>query len=328
MSRIRGTIYGGVLVGSVVALSGCGGSGSPGGGGVSLIVEPLKLTAGNTWSTGSVSDDGLVFGKEGSTGLNQIDSFWPTANQIVTIPNIDSQAFYQNIDGITPDQKTILGNTIDINNSGGPGRGFVYSRTTGKFHVLKITSSSQEAPFPESIQADGTVLGWTQAPNSWGNGGQQFVYNLSNDTYTLTTPGNGTTGPGFPAGATIQSSCQSANHRFIGGNLILNGHNQAAIWDLQATTYRVIGPKDGGYEATAVSNDGTVAVVNTNLIGQPYYLADGGKLIDLIALCRTKGLGATWQWLNFISLSPSGNYLTFTGENMGGFDRAVRIRIH
>jgi len=47
----------------------------------------------------------------------------------------------------------------------------------------------------------------------------------------------------------------------------------------------------------------------------------------LIALCKSKGIGATWQWLNFISLSPSGTYLTFTGENTGGFGNAVRIHI-
>ena len=272
-------------------------------------------------------DDGLVYGKQGSTGVAESDALWPVPGQIVTIPNIDARAVYQNLDGVSADQETVLGNTIDIHNSGGPGRGFVYARRTGKFQVLQIASSTQMAPYPESIQSDGTVLGWTQAPDIFGIGGQQFDYNLSTNAYTLTNPNYFPGNPTFPQGAANQGNCISPNGRFMGGSSTLNGHGQAAIWDMEYGTYRLVGPKDEGYIVYAVSNDGTVAAIGPNTIGPPYYLVRGSTLTDLIALCKSKGIGATWQWLNFISLSPSGTYLTFTGENTGGFGNAVRIHI-
>jgi len=313
-------------LGAVLALSGCGGGGSSTVGS-SLVVESLKLTPGNVWSTGSVQDDGLVIGKQGSSGLAQVDCFWPSPGQIITIPNIDSKAVYQNLSGLSTDQKSVLGYTIDVDNSYGPGRAFAYSRSSGEFQVLQIASSAENSPYPESFLPNGTVIGWTQAPNNFGIGGQRFVYNLTNNTYTLTTPSYNSGNPTFPLGTTNQGSCSSPSGRFIGGNIVSGSHNQAAIWDTQGKTYRLIGPKDKGYQATAVNDTGTVATVNSDQIGLPYYLLQGNKLTDLIALCQSKGIGSNWLWLNFISLSPSGNYLTFTGENYGGFGSAVRIRI-
>jgi len=327
VSRIR-AYAGCCVVGFTVFLSGCGGGGSSPSVGNSLVVEPMKLADGSTWSVGLVRDDGLVYGKQGSTGFVQPDSIWPSPGQFVTIPKIDDKAVFQNLDGVSADQQTILGSTIDINNSGGPGRAFVYGRKTGTFQMLQIASSDQDAPYPESIQADGTIVGWTQAPNNYGIGGQQFVYNLSTNTYTLTTPPYWSGNPNFPQGATVQGSCSSPNSRFVGGSLILNGHDQAAIWDMQTATYRLVGPKDGGYQATHVSNDGATAIINSNRIGQPYFLLHAGKLTDLISLCQSQGIGANWQWLTFVSLSPSGNYLTFTGIAGGAFGNAVRIRVY
>lgn len=309
----------------VAGLLGCGGAGSSGAGN-SLSVEEIKLTSGNTWSTGSVRDDGLVFGVEGSSGLNQTDAIWPAPGQIVTIPKLDSVAYFQNIDAVTADQQTILGNTIDVYNSLGPGRGFVYYRSTQKFHVLIIPDASQYAPVPEAIQADGTVLGTFLTTSNTGEVLHQFVYNLATDTYTETTL------PRAPKKLTalaFTSCCQSPNHLFYGGDAQVNGHDQAAVVNYQTGDYRLIGPADEHYQASAVSNDGTVAVISTNPIeaGSPTFVWSGNKLTNLFSLCKARGIGADWQWLNFVSLSPGGKYLTFTGENSGVFGVAARIRI-
>ncbi len=317
------------ILGSLLSLSGCGGGGDTtvSTHGHDFIVEPISVANGNTWSSGSIGDDGLIYGTQGGTAATEFNFIWPTPSSYIKVPKMDGKAFYQNLDGISADHNTVLGNTIDINNSGGPGRAFLYSLLTGQFRVLDIATSTQMAPYPQAIQPDGTVAGWTQAPNNYWIGGQHFIYNLTTNTYTLTTPNYWSGNPDFPRGSTSQGSCSSPNGRFVGGSMIYQRHSSAVIWDMQKMTYRQYGPLDLGYQATELSNDGSVAAIHSNQVGLAYYLLVDGKLTDLIGLCQRKGIGLNWLWLNAISISPSGNYITFTGQNFGGYGQAVRIRI-
>lgn len=251
-------------------------------------------------------------------GYRDLGAYWPTPAKCVSIPTLDSAAYSESLRTISPDGTQVAGSTIDVQQSGGPGRGFVYNLKTGKFHILKLAGVYPTVTvFPQSMDASGMVRG--EVDNESGGGGKQFVYNLATDTYTLSNiPDYSGQLPPPPGGEQVSVRGYSANLAYAVGSCVLGSQTRAVVWNVPAKTSTIIGPPSLGTEANAVSDDGSEVIYTVNGPVSPtkgYYLwtASHGSQ-SLLSLVQQAGLGSDWAWANWVSLSADGTTLCTTGD--------------
>ncbi|AIE88079.1 hypothetical protein OP10G_4711 [Fimbriimonas ginsengisoli Gsoil 348] len=280
----------------------------------------------------SVRNDGSMFGYELVTDSPKpyVPSFWMRPDLVETIPILDDRTVYESVIGLSPNQDLVIGSSLDVHNSFGPRRGFVYRRSTGAFHVLRLAGTSSLQVYPLTVSDSGAVTGTVYDPDGVDRYERRFTYNLSDDSYQVLGPTPDTRfDPGYPAEATSRMvDSVSSNRAYATGRLTLVGHARFVIWSLLTHEYRLIGPVDVNGVGGAISDDGTVSTFQNSVSPyQTWLCKEDGQLHDLLTTIRASGYGSAWGRIGFVSLSPNGKYLTATGVNGNYFNSAVRLQI-
>jgi hypothetical protein len=270
----------------------------------------------------SVDDLGGTYG-ELTTG----SAYWPTPSQAIQVPNIDSTAQNQTLTGMSPDGQYVIGTTLDINNSGGPGRGFVYSVATQQFQVLPVSvpGNSYTAVRPQAITDGGVITGYVNSsPTLTSYNGlstndlQLFSYNLSTRSLQLNRwPNEPTTIGGF------LTYSMSANGAFLGGSTALGTQVYPQIYSQTGSPTLVASdPADLNWRTTYVSNDGSVAVIMPTTASGTDQVSDAKIWIvnrgfySVRAMITQANLGS-WPDVYNVAGSPLGHYLLAEVSNGG-----------